>query len=600
MKKAITALFISYAITQIFYGQGWNPICTTYASWGYDHGTSSVIDGDYVYITGDSYIPSASIFQPEIWSIKTIKYSISCGSPIWTATYSSSSHTFVPNDIKIDESGNVYVLGTRYDVTNGEDIILIKYDSNGDELWVETYHDNGNDRGNAMILDGDGNIYVTGTSRTTANSEHSNNEDIIAIKYESDSDISWVRWFNGLGNGSDEAMCISIDIVDRSKENGAPPGIYVGGWAENGNNCPPPSGPCYHDAQIVHWLLDGNTWDDDNESHYGCDPQNHDFINDIAVSTETGVVYTVGSKWCLEDQEPFFYEDPAYEMFIFESHWDGHGFYYEENVCSNSRYIYNEGSSSIGNSLIVTTENDEDVIYATGYSGGESFVPDFLTIKYSNLGVKIWEKRYDSGGADWGNSYIGINSSYVFIAGRSGGIDVANITTIQYNRSNGNQICVATFNGSSNDGDQPNSLSVQGSNIFIGGFANQEWPEYDESDFILLKYGEQSNCNEEEDKISSDSKEVYSLNQNYPNPFNPSTTISYSISKATFVSLKIYNLLGQIVHEFPSKYLESGKYSEFVDATNWASGIYFYQIQAIDPVNNLIDFEAVQKMLLIK
>lgn len=71
---------------------------------------------------------------------------------------------------------------------------------------------------------------------------------------------------------------------------------------------------------------------------------------------------------------------------------------------------------------------------------------------------------------------------------------------------------------------------------------------------------------------------IFELSQNYPNPFNPSTEINYSISEAGVVSIKIYNMLGEIVTVLINEYHYPGKYKVLFDADNLSSGIYFYQL----------------------
>lgn len=68
------------------------------------------------------------------------------------------------------------------------------------------------------------------------------------------------------------------------------------------------------------------------------------------------------------------------------------------------------------------------------------------------------------------------------------------------------------------------------------------------------------------------------LGQNYPNPFNPATEISYSIPKAGFATLKVYNVLGQEVATLFSGMRQPGNYVATFDAGKSASGIYFYRL----------------------
>jgi hypothetical protein len=71
----------------------------------------------------------------------------------------------------------------------------------------------------------------------------------------------------------------------------------------------------------------------------------------------------------------------------------------------------------------------------------------------------------------------------------------------------------------------------------------------------------------------------FSLKQNYPNPFNPSTTIKFSISENSFVSLKIYDVNGREISELVNKNLSQGEYEATFDARNVSSGVYFYTLR---------------------
>jgi hypothetical protein len=70
------------------------------------------------------------------------------------------------------------------------------------------------------------------------------------------------------------------------------------------------------------------------------------------------------------------------------------------------------------------------------------------------------------------------------------------------------------------------------------------------------------------------------LLQNHPNPFNPSTTIRFDLAADRDVSLKVYNALGQVVSELVSGHRPAGRYSVAWDASGFASGVYFYRLEA--------------------
>jgi hypothetical protein len=92
-----------------------------------------------------------------------------------------------------------------------------------------------------------------------------------------------------------------------------------------------------------------------------------------------------------------------------------------------------------------------------------------------------------------------------------------------------------------------------------------------------------------------DNSQPYSfkLNQNYPNPFNPTTTISYTIPKSSYVSLKVYDILGNEVSALVSGEKSAGYYRIKFDGSKLASGVYFYRLTA----GNKTD---VKKLLLTK
>lgn len=144
---------------------------------------------------------------------------------------------------------------------------------------------------------------------------------------------------------------------------------------------------------------------------------------------------------------------------------------------------------------------------------------------------------------------------------------------------------------------------------FVSGHGNSNSPkEYSFIDNTLTKYGKYYYRLKQIDNDGSyrysDIVEVnfemlskYSLDQNYPNPFNPSTIISYQIPENNFVTLKVYDIIGNEIATLVNEYKEAGRYdvefnSELI-GKQISNGVYIYKIQAGDFIQS-------KKMILIK
>ena len=83
------------------------------------------------------------------------------------------------------------------------------------------------------------------------------------------------------------------------------------------------------------------------------------------------------------------------------------------------------------------------------------------------------------------------------------------------------------------------------------------------------------------------------LEQNYPNPFNPTTSISYSIPEYSYITIKVFDILGNEIETLVNEQKPAGSYEVTWNAVNYPSGIYFYRLQA----GSFVDME---KMVLLK
>ena len=83
------------------------------------------------------------------------------------------------------------------------------------------------------------------------------------------------------------------------------------------------------------------------------------------------------------------------------------------------------------------------------------------------------------------------------------------------------------------------------------------------------------------------------LYQNYPNPFNPSTAIQFEIPERSFITIKVYDVLGNEITTLVKEEKPAGKYNFNFDGTSFSSGIYFYQLKTGS-------FVETKKMILLK
>lgn len=96
-----------------------------------------------------------------------------------------------------------------------------------------------------------------------------------------------------------------------------------------------------------------------------------------------------------------------------------------------------------------------------------------------------------------------------------------------------------------------------------------------------------------DDRIDGPIPSQYKLSNNYPNPFNPKTVIEYSLPREEFVTLKVYNIIGQEVATLKNEIQKAGSYRVNFDGSKLASGVYFYRLQTSS-------FTQIKKMALVK
>ena len=92
--------------------------------------------------------------------------------------------------------------------------------------------------------------------------------------------------------------------------------------------------------------------------------------------------------------------------------------------------------------------------------------------------------------------------------------------------------------------------------------------------------------------------QVFVLSQNYPNPFNPSTMIKFSLPVDSYVSIELFNTLGEKVDQLTNRDYSIGNHELSFDASKFSNGVYYYTINANGVDGSL--FVSTKKMVLIK
>ena len=177
-----------------------------------------LLDGQgSVYVAGDSYGGSGFDYDYAI-----VKYN-SSGQLLWVRRYNGTgSREDRFSALAVDRQGNAYLTGSSFDSGVDWDFVTVKYDANGNQVWIRRYNrlGNSNDYARAIAVDGHGNVYVTGASTGSGTGY-----DYATVKYDANGNQVWIRRYNGLNNRDDNAHAIAVDSHGN---------VYVVGAADGG------------------------------------------------------------------------------------------------------------------------------------------------------------------------------------------------------------------------------------------------------------------------------------------------------------------------------------------------------------------------------
>ncbi len=203
-----------------------------------DQANDMVVDDDQnVYVTG--YISKTDTYGK--YDFATIKYSAS-GTKEWIAYYDGiNALSDQANCIALDDSGNIYVSGNSYSSITGTDIITLKYDTQGNEIWAVSYNGPGNssDVPTDLTIDPFGNVIVCGGSYGDGSSL-----DYVTIQYDASGSEQWVQRYNGRGNYTDWPVDMKVNELGD---------IFITGYARGSSTNEDMVTIKYNQAGEIQW-----------------------------------------------------------------------------------------------------------------------------------------------------------------------------------------------------------------------------------------------------------------------------------------------------------------------------------------------------------
>ncbi|MBI1937531.1 MAG: T9SS type A sorting domain-containing protein [Ignavibacteriales bacterium] len=260
-----------------------------------------------------------------------------------------------------------------------------------------------------------------------------------------------------------------------------------------------------------------------------------------------------------KDSVLYAYDDVQFFQAFYKSTDDGYSWHYV-------------GTPPLGITPEISTDNElECKVYMESY-----FITD-------NCGLS-W-KRVDSSAtpaSSYLSLYIDKADSKLYLM-KTDGIYVSDKQTINWQKLSGSESLPLQRDYQPEDIGRLKNIFLVGKTMYVGTTSGI----YKKTDITNVKDGNTF------ENIS------YSLSQNYPNPFNPTTKIKYTIPQSSFVSVKIYDLLGREVTTLVNKEQSAGNYEVNFDGSKLSSGIYIYTIRVYSPgrAGNFVDNK---KMALVK
>jgi hypothetical protein len=449
---------------------------------GADTATATAVDAQ-----GNVYVTGYAQEQGNGLDYVTLKYNAS-GVLLWRATYNGpADQDDQASALALDAAGNVYVTGASRGSSSGSDYATIKYNSSGTRLWVARYTGAGLDSSaTALAVDGSGNVYVTGTSKSS-----SGHYGCVTIKYGSSSgNLVWLSRYASPAGIDDEGQSLALDATGN---------VYVTAKSKGATSD-------FDYATIKYANNGAQLW----ASRYNGPGNGSDSPAKVAVDGGGNVYVTGSSKGSTTglDYATLKYDAGGRQVWVAR---------------------YNGAANQDDQAASVAVDGFGNV-FVTGSSKGGNGYFGYATLKYSPAGAQLWLQRSDSPANfdqiatalvldSQGNAYVtggsGVVSTSTSSGGGGGGLlggllggvlglvgnllggvlnilglgnapDQSDFVTIKYQNADGAQCWTARYDGPAHGGDAPLALALDNQeNVYVAGPSKGNGSDYD---FAVVKY----------------------------------------------------------------------------------------------------------------
>jgi uncharacterized delta-60 repeat protein len=406
---------------------------------GADYGADIITEA-----AGNIVVSGYSEGQGTGYDYATVKYKPD-GTELWVKRYNHSGESYEePTVVRSDDKGNIFVCGYSIDPATGPDFATVKYNSEGNELWVRRFNGTGNsqDLARAIAADKSGNAYVTGSSDRAGTGQ-----DFITLKYDSQGKVQWLARYNGPANSFDQAAAVAVDSLGN---------VYITGASSDGNSNDYATVK-YNPVGIEQWVR-----------RYNGTGNSFDNARAIAVD-RAGNVYITGSSTGTAlryDYTTIKYNSSGTEQWV-------------------KRY---NGPGNVDDEANAIALDENGNVYITGTSGGTDTRNDYCTIKYNKDGSELWVKRYNgpSGSFDYASDIALDKAGNVIVTGHSPGSGTSDdFATVKYN-SSGVEQWVKRYNGPANSNDIGKALNTDvAGNVYVTGYSTGTGSGYD---YTTIRY----------------------------------------------------------------------------------------------------------------